>query len=112
MNWIELKNIEQLEEIKKNSFELPVLIFKHSTRCGVSKASLRMFENSWNFENKIAPYFLDLLNYREISNAIAETFGVTHQSPQILLIRNGECVYNASHESIDASDLTDFVNNA
>lgn len=105
LSWNILEHIDQLDKIIQNSWEKPVLIFKHSTRCIISKSALRSFENEFDLEDKIALYFLDLLQYRNISNEIAETFGVIHQSPQILLLKNGVVVYHASHEQINASSI-------
>lgn len=109
MNWNNLETIAQLDAIEKESFEIPVAIFKHSTRCHISKAALRMFENDLNLKDEIVPYFLDLLQYRNVSNEIASRFGVLHQSPQLIVIKDGKAVYNASHERIDASQLEQFV---
>lgn len=92
----------QLEEIKKESHNYPVLILKHSTRCSISSATLGRLERSWKQEEvgELKPYFLDLIAYRPISNQIAEDFGVWHESPQALIIRNGESVYDTSHFDI------------
>ena len=63
-------------------------------------------EKAWDFTNdEITPYYLDLLEYRHISNAIAEKLNVFHESPQVLLVKNGECVYDASHLDISVSEL-------
>jgi bacillithiol system protein YtxJ len=70
---------------------------------------LKQFENGFTAEDSITPYFLDLLNHRDVSNAIADRFGVYHQSPQLLVIKDGKAIFDASHESIDASDLKQFV---
>lgn len=105
MNWELLTDINQLGEIIFNSNEKPAVIFKHSTRCSISRMALKQFENEFNLEEEITPYFLDLLNHRDISNEIANRFGVEHQSPQILLIKDGKSVYDASHSDIDAVEL-------
>lgn len=105
LSWNILEHIDQLDKIIQNSWKKPVLIFKHSTRCIISKSALRSFENEFDLEDKIVLYFLDLLQYRNISNEIAETFGVIHQSPQILLLKNGVVVYHVSHEQINASSI-------
>jgi bacillithiol system protein YtxJ len=111
MKWIALENLEQLNEIRLLSQKQPVLIFKHSTRCSVSRMALKQFENEFDFQEKATPYFLDLLAHREISNAIAEQFQVPHESPQLLLIREGMVVYTASHSGIDANTLKNLVTN-
>lgn len=109
MNWNNLENILQLDSIVEESKEKPVVIFKHSTRCSISRMALKQFENEFNYEDKIAPYFLDLLNHRDISNEIASRFGVYHQSPQLIVIKDGKTVYDASHSAIDAESLKKFL---
>ena len=108
VGWRQLTNLGQLNEITAASVEKPIVIFKHSTRCGVSRMVLRQFENEFNREEAIIPYFLDLLEHRDISNAIAERFGVVHQSPQLIVIKDGKAVYNTSHSDIDAGNLPSF----
>lgn len=109
MNWIKLTALEQLEQIKEESKEHPVLIFKHSTSCSISNASLNRLERNWNPEEvgKLKAYFLDLLSYRNISNAIAEQFNVPHQSPQVLLIEDGKAVNDWSHFDINYKEIKD-----
>lgn len=106
MNWIPLTDLEQLQTIKKNDGNS--IIFKHSTRCSISLMAKKKFE----LESEILPenlpvYYLDLLSYRDISNAIAEIFQVHHQSPQLLLIKNGECTFEATHGEISAEEVTE-----
>ncbi len=105
INWIPLNHLGQLDEIVAFSTEKPALIFKHSTRCSVSRFALKQFENEFGNEDKVDAYFLDLLEHRDISNAIATRFGVYHQSPQLLLIKDGKSVYDVSHSDIDAGEL-------
>lgn len=104
MNWIQVSTPEQVENIKSASFKKPQIIFKHSTRCSISNVVLNRFERSE--ENKGFDYhFLDLIKYRDISNSIAETFKVHHESPQVLLIKDGECIYDESHYAINMDDI-------
>ena len=84
INWIPLTELQQLDQTKAVSHDNLVVIFKHSTRCSISRMALKQFENEYNLEDKVMLYFLDLLNFRSISNAISEEFQVEHQSPQIL----------------------------
>jgi bacillithiol system protein YtxJ len=107
MNWTLLTDLGQLNEISELSFQKPVAIFKHSTRCSISRMALKQFENEFNLEDKVTPYYLDLLEFRPISNEIAGRFGVMHQSPQIILIKNGNAVYTASHSDIQVVDLAE-----
>ena len=109
INWNELTDLGQLNEIIAISNEKPVAIFKHSTRCSVSRMALKQFENEFNSSDKVTPYFLDLIAHRDISNEIATRFGVTHQSPQLILIKDGKAIYNVSHSDIDAEELNEKV---
>lgn len=104
MNWIDLNSDVQLEEINKLSFSKPVVIFKHSTRCSISTMAKARLDRAIQPEG-VAFYYLDLLNFRGISNKIAEIFSVPHESPQVLLIKNAECVYEETHNGIDMNDL-------
>jgi len=106
MNWTNLESLQQLDEIKSSN--QPSLIFKHSTRCSISMMAKKRFELDWDaLPENTNIYFLDLIRYREISNAIAETFHVHHESPQLLLIKGGECVYDASHGEISAEEAAE-----
>lgn len=105
INWIPLTDLGQLNEIMELSHQQPVAIFKHSTRCSISRMALKQFENEFDLEGSVTPYFLDLLNHRDISQEIAARFEVYHQSPQLLLIKEGKSVYDASHSDIDAVEL-------
>lgn len=107
ISWNDLTDLNQLDEIISLSNEKPVLIFKHSTRCSVSRMALKQFENEFNTYDKVTPYFLDLITYREISNAIADRFRVIHQSPQLILIKEGKAIYDVSHSDIDAGELAE-----
>ncbi|MHB8259832.1 MAG: bacillithiol system redox-active protein YtxJ [Bacteroidia bacterium] len=107
MNWNTLNNISQLAEINEESKSIKVMLFKHSTRCSISSMALSRIESSWkdSDSNFIKPYYLDLIAHRDISNLIAEQYGVEHQSPQALIISNGKCIYHASHTNIKYSDI-------
>lgn len=108
IEWIQLTELQQLDDIINLSSETPVLIFKHSTRCSISRFALKNFEAEYAIEEeKLKPYFLDLLEHRDISNEIASRFGVMHQSPQVILIRDGKAIYNTSHSDIDAGKVKD-----
>ena len=110
LDWNALTEIKQLDEIMSESADVPVVIFKHSTRCGISRMALKGFEVDFNYAgDEIKPYYLDLLHYREVSNAVAEKFGVWHQSPQIILIKNGNAIFDTSHGDIDATALRNKI---
>jgi bacillithiol system protein YtxJ len=109
--WKNITTIEELETAIKTSFNKNILIFKHSTRCIISKTVLRNFELDAKNKtiNNIDFCFLDLLEHRNVSNEIANKLNVEHQSPQILLISNGKCFFNASHEAIDFKGLQEKI---
>lgn len=106
MNWIPLNNICQLEEIRQNSNQRPQVIFKHSSRCSISSMVLKRLERE-GAPDTMDFYFLDLIKYRDISNSVSEVFDVSHESPQVLLIKNGDCVYDESHYAISMDALTE-----
>ena len=105
VNWTELTDIAQLLEVTAISNEKPVVIFKHSTRCSISRMALKQFERDYDLNEVVDAYFLDLIAHRDISNEIASRFNVYHESPQLILIRNGKAVYDVSHSDIDAEEL-------
>ena len=106
MNWIDLNNIQQLADIKTLSKTRPQVIFKHSTRCSISTMAKSRLERNEQPETGDF-YFLDLLKHRSISDQIAQDFGVPHESPQIILIKNTECVYEESHSGIQMDEIAE-----
>jgi len=111
LKWNRLESLQQLSEIQQKSKEQPVLIFKHSTRCNISKTALDRLERNWNTEEAkdLQPYYLDLIAHRDVSNTIADAFQVQHESPQVLIIQNGQSVYDKSHLEIDFKSIKSFV---
>lgn len=108
MNWIQLNTHQQLQDIKSATGYS--IIFKHSTRCSVSMMAKKRFELDWDAIPDNTPlYFLDLISHRDISKAIAEEFHIHHESPQLLLIKNGECRYETSHGEISAEELAEQI---
>ena len=104
MNWIPLNQETQLDEIVANSNTIPQVIFKHSTRCSISSMAKNRLDKK-DAPDGINFYLLDLIKHRNISNKIAENFHVPHQSPQVLVITNGKCVYDESHSGIDFNEI-------
>ena len=104
MDWISLTSSAQLADIIEKSKHQPQLIFKHSTRCSISSMAKNRLERTIPPEN-IDFYYLDLISYRELSTKIAEDFDVFHESPQVILIKNGECSYDESHSGINMDDI-------
>jgi len=106
---IELSQISQLAEIDSQSALEPVIIFKHSTSCSISSAALSRFQKAYANLNSIKVYYLDLIKHRDVSNEIARHYKVEHQSPQSLLIKNGQCKHHASHFEIDLKEILEAV---
>lgn len=106
MEWLDLDNPGLLDTIRKASYERPQVIFKHSTRCSISHMALGRLNRS-EHPGGSDFYLLDLIAHRAISNAIAETFQVYHESPQVLVIKNGACVYDESHSGIHFDEIVE-----
>jgi bacillithiol system protein YtxJ len=113
MIWQQLTNQSQLQDIIDTSQQpdtyRAVVIFKHSTRCSISSMALSRFESKWKDDPSIPVFYLDLLQHRDISNELATRFGIEHQSPQVLVIKNGTCVYDASHTGIMVSEVLEAI---
>jgi len=108
MNWNILQSEQQLENLKKHSATKPQVIFKHSTRCSISSMTKARLERSPEPEG-LDFHFLDLIAHRGLSNKIAEDFKVEHESPQVLVIKNGACVYDESHNGISMDELKELA---
>lgn len=106
MNWNELSEEAQLDTIIEESKTMPVVIFKHSTRCSISTMAKSRLEREAEPQG-VKFYYLDLIRYRNISNKVAEVFQVHHESPQVLLIKNGECTFEESHNGINMSEIAE-----
>jgi bacillithiol system protein YtxJ len=110
MNWIPLQSLDHLDTVLNESAHHKILIYKHSTRCSISRTALDRLERNWAEEfPDTKNYFLDLLSFRDISNAIAERFDVEHQSPQVLIISKGKSIYDRSHLEIDYHQIKDIL---
>lgn len=108
--WFLLTEVAQLVAISEKSNTKTQVIFKHSTRCGISRMVMNQFVEAYDLtENDLDLYYLDLLNYREVSNETGYKFQVLHESPQLIVIRNGAVVAHASHGAINDIDLTRFI---
>ena len=108
MNWIDLKTEGDLDKLIQKSQEKPQIIFKHSNRCGISAMAKSRLERSAPPANADF-YFLDLITYRNISNKVSSVFDVYHESPQVLIIRNGQCIYDESHGGITMTEIEEQV---
>lgn len=113
MNYLELREVNQLEEISKKSSDVAsgVLIFKHSNRCAISSMVWSRFKRAWDISMDDLPiFYVDVIRSRELSNAIADKYNVRHESPQVLLVQNDECVYSTSHMDISPNNLKKVLN--
>lgn len=105
--WKDLTEASQIDELLQQSLETPVVIFKFSTRCNLSNFMLKKFEKKFDLENDIGLYFLSVRENREASDAVASRFSLIHETPQLLLLKNGRAVYYANHENIKYEDFTE-----
>ena len=109
-NWKILNDEAQLEQLKQDSFHKPVVIFKHSIRCGISSMIKFNLESDWDFaEADMDFYYLDLINYRSVSNLVASDLGVGHQSPQVIVLKDGRATFDTSHHAISVAKLHDAL---
>ncbi len=108
MDWNQFESESDLERIIRESYleNNGVAIFKHSIRCSISSVAKSRLESSWDFDSEKLPiYYLDLITFRNISNLIADRFDIEHESPQLLIIKDGVCIYHASHMSISVKNI-------
>ena len=110
INWISIESAEMLDSLIEKSFEHPVLVYKHSTRCGLSSMVRSRLERSWvNGPLDVECYFLDIIAFRQISNEVEYRFGVLHESPQVLLIIRGKCLFHGSHLGVNYQSIVVFA---
>ena len=110
-NWVALKEKNQLDELLESSKTTPVLLFKHSTRCSISKMALNRLNQGLNWSLKCNFSYLDLLSFRILSNQIANISKVEHQSPQAILIHKNNVLYSESHGAINANEINELIKN-
>ena len=111
MHWIHMTEEEQLKQIISKSQLRPQVIFKHSTRCSISAVALQRLQKTEQ-PSDIDFYYLDLLSNRALSNKVADIFKIPHESPQVLVIRDGQCVYDESHMGISMTEIVDHIHAA
>ncbi|MEM9293876.1 MAG: bacillithiol system redox-active protein YtxJ [Acidobacteriota bacterium] len=107
----ELTTEEQLDSIFGNSTQRPQLLFKHSLTCPISSRAHREYlaylGNEPNAETEY--HLVAVQTARPVSNRIAERTEVRHESPQALLVVNGEVTWHASHGGITEASLRDAI---
>jgi bacillithiol system protein YtxJ len=110
LEWFNLSSIEDFHAALKFSHTQPVLLFKHSTRCSISSSAISRLKRNWKGEQvDVKPFYLDLLNHRDVSQEIAIALEVEHQSPQMIIVKNGESIFDASHMNIDFNDVKKYA---
>ena len=105
IEWFNLSEESQIEDLMIRSSSNPIMFFKHSTRCSISGMVKNRLENKWDINEGLTPVLLDLIKYRSISNLLSDKFNVKHESPQVILIKDGQCVYHASHNQINVESI-------
>lgn len=106
--WQVFNQEKQLEKILEASFNKPQAIFKHSISCGISAGVKEKLANgAEELSNLVDIHYLDLITFRSVSNLVAEKTGVIHQSPQLIILKNGEVSIADSHFVLNV----DFVKN-
>lgn len=110
-SWKTLTDVGQLNDVKTESHDHPVVLFKHSTRCSISSSALSRLQRNWNTSElgNLELYYLDLIAHRDISSAITDEFGIGHESPQIIFIKDGKAIYNNSHMGINYEDIKELA---
>jgi bacillithiol system protein YtxJ len=112
-NWIALDSLDGVEKLIERSHETPCLIFKHSDRCHISAIAKYRLEDDWAFgKDELPAYFLDVIAHRNVAKQVAEVFQVQHESPQVLLIAEGTCTYDASHLDITVAEIKETLGQA
>lgn len=110
MKWIEIKETSDAKGLKQESVLNPsrnYIIFKHSTRCSTSRMAKNLFESEWSIPDSV--HLVNVVESRDVSNSIASLFNIDHESPQVLVIRNGEAIYDNSHSRIDANEIIKLI---
>lgn len=114
MDWLTIESLTDIEKAVEDSYmenKKAVILFKHSTRCSISSTAKFRLENSLKSNSDFIVYYLDLLKNRELSNYLAERFSIRHESPQAIVLKNGKCIYHASHLSISINDMEEALKN-
>ena len=113
MRWKQLTTADEFSRLLQDSFQFPIIIFKHSTRCATSSVALQRVERDCTDANgEIGFYYLDVIANRELSRLVAETLEVIHQSPQLLLMKSGKCIHHSSHLFISLLEATNKLQEA
>ncbi len=105
VKWVHFSDEQQLSQFIEESNHKTVMFFKHSTRCSISSMAKSRLENDWDLDEEVTPIYVDLIAHRNISNLLADKFAVQHESPQIILVKDGISIYDTSHNQISVGDI-------
>jgi bacillithiol system protein YtxJ len=106
-HFVKITDAGSFEEMVDRSKRRPVVIFKHSLTCPISAGA---YEQMAEFEGEVA--LIEVQRARELSTEIENRLGVAHESPQVIVLHNGQVVWNASHFKIKADAVTEAVREA
>jgi bacillithiol system protein YtxJ len=110
LNWYTIRSANQLTELDRLSKNKLMVIFKHSTSCPISKMAFKRFQKEADFDTEqVDLFYVGVIDDREVSNAIASHYGVMHQSPQLIIIKEGDVIHHASHSAIVPSSVNRFL---
>ena len=105
--FVKVTDTKSLDELADRSKERPVVIFKHSLTCPISAAA---YDQMAEFDGEVA--LVEVQRARDLSGEIENRLGVTHESPQVIILRNGQVAWNASHFKITAGAVAEAVRKA
>jgi bacillithiol system protein YtxJ len=106
-HFVKITDTKAFEEMADRSKERPVVIFKHSLTCAISAGA---YDQMAEFEGEVA--LIEVQRAPELSTEIENRLGVEHESPQVIVLRNGQVVWNASHFKITAAAVATAVREA
>ena len=108
--WKDLTSLDHLDDLIQRSYDVTQVIFKHSVSCGISWGAKHRLEKDWDIQDELDFHYLDLISHRSVSNAVAEKLGVVHQSPQLIIVKDGRAVQKVSHHDINFNWLEEYKN--
>lgn len=110
MRWTPLTEVQQIGTWISRSYKTPIAFFKHSTRCSISAMAKNRLESKWAMdEEKVIPVYIDVLSNRSVSEQLAKQLDVIHQSPQIILVKDGAVAFHTSHGNIDVASIEQLL---
>lgn len=99
-----IADAKELDELLARSNEAPVVVFKHSMTCPISSAA---YQEMLKFDGEVA--LVVVQRAREVSREVEARTGVQHESPQAIVLRNGQAVWSASHWKVTSEAVSRAV---